>query len=333
MATACPLCDSTDARVNWTCTAGEAAQQWASGEQEPARHAELTAIIADLWGQDRVASRQCNACDFGFADPFVAGDHRFYTAAFGAAGYPEDKWEFRRTVQALRAYDCSDWQVLDIGAGEGFFLEKLGPLGITPDRCHGTEYNDVTIERMRRRGYDIQPYDIGELQKFGTPFDAVFMFQVLEHRDRIDSVFHAIHAALKERGKLFIAVPNAARIYFNEANGSLLDMPPNHISRWSPAHFAAAAKRYGFRVIDNEIQPFEQAKFVKQDLIFSFMRRAQKAGTVANYLYPKRKNPLGRAAVAAAVGVNALARVPVWLAKQRELRSLGENVWVQLEKA
>lgn len=333
MATACPLCESTDVRVNWTCTAAEAAQQWAIAEQEPARHTELAAIISDLWGQGDVASCQCNACDFGFADPFVAGDHRFYTAAFGAAGYPEDKWEFRRTIRALQAYDCSKWQVLEIGAGEGFFLEKLGPLGIAPDRCHGTEYNDVTIERMRRGGYDVQPYDIGELGKFGTTFDAVFMFQVLEHRDRIEAVFRAIHAVLGERGKLFIAVPNAARIYFNEANGSLLDMPPNHISRWSPDNFAAAADRYGFRMIDSEVEPFDPAKFVKQDLIFSFMRKAQKAGTLANYLYPKRKQPLGRAAVAAAVGANGLTRLPMWLGKRRELQALGESIWVQLEKA
>ena len=186
---------------------------------------------------------------------------------------------------------------------------------------------------MRRRGYDIQPYDIGELDKFGTPFDAVFMFQVLEHRDRIEAVFRAIHAALRNRGKLFIAVPNAARIYFNQANGSLLDMPPNHISRWSPEHFARAANHYGFRLIESEIQPFEFAKYIKQDLVFSFMRKAQKPGTVANYLYPRRKQRVGRAAVAAAVGANALTRLPLWIGKRREIQALGENVWVQLEKA
>ena len=41
----------------------------------------------------------------------------------------------------------------------------------------------------------------------------------------------------------------------------------------------------------------------------------------------------GRAAVAAAIAANALTRVPTWLGKRRELQALGENVWVQLEKA
>ena len=333
MPSPCPICESSNITVRWTCSADEAAQQWAIAEQEPARHAELAAVIADLGGREEASSCQCNICQFGFADPFVAGDHRFYTLAYGASGYPRDKWEFRRTLQALGRYDCSSWDVLEIGAGEGFFLDKLHKVGIAPNRCHGTEYNDVTIARMRSRGYDIQPYDIKELDKFESSFDAAFMFQVLEHRDQLEAVFRGISAVLKDGGQLFIAVPYSARIYFFEANGSLLDMPPNHISRWIPENFATLATRFGYNVVNGEVEPFNAVRFVKQDLILSFMRKAQKPGTVANFLYPKRKNPLARAAVAAAVGANALSRLPIWFTNRAQLPALGENIWVQLEKA
>jgi 2-polyprenyl-3-methyl-5-hydroxy-6-metoxy-1,4-benzoquinol methylase len=330
--TACPLCGSANARVIWTCTADEAAQQWVIAEQEPARHAELAAEISDLWHGDSAASRECADCGFGFSDPFVAGSPRFYTLAFGPSGYPRDKWEFRRTREALAEHDCRTWDVLEIGAGGGFFLDSLGALGIPPAQRFGSEYNEASIAAMRKKGYRIEPLEIGQLASLGKTFDAIFMFQVLEHRDRIDHVFETIHALLKEGGFLFVAVPNALRIRFNEKNGSLLDLPPNHIGQWTVGNFRHAAKRFGYQLVAVETEPFDAMRFVKQDTIFSFMRKAQRRGTIANYLYPVRKRKVGRAAVAAALGVNALSRAPFWIRKGKEVSNIGENIWAQMQR-
>jgi 2-polyprenyl-3-methyl-5-hydroxy-6-metoxy-1,4-benzoquinol methylase len=330
--TACPLCGSANARVIWTCTADEAAQQWAIAEQEPARHAELSAEIASLWHGDSAASRECVECGFGFADPFVAGSPRFYTLAFGPSGYPRDKWEFRRTRQALAEHDCRTWDVLEIGAGGGFFLDSLDDLGIPPEHRYGSEYNATSIAAMRKKGYRIEPLEIEQLASLGKTFDAIFMFQVLEHRDRIDVVFETIRSLLKEGGLLFVAVPNSERTRFNEKNGSLLDLPPNHIGQWTVGNFEQAAKRFGYKLLAVETEPFDAVRFVKQDMIFSFMRKAQQRGTVANYLYPRRKKAVGRAAVAAAVGVNALRRAPFWIRKRKEVSNIGENIWAQMQR-
>jgi SAM-dependent methyltransferase len=326
------LCEREDARVVWSCTASEAAQQWAVAEHEPERHAELTSVISDLWNGEVAANRECNACGFGFADPFVAGDHRFYSLAFGESGYPKDKWEFQQTLETLSQFDIKAWEVLEIGAGGGFFLDKLAGAGIPPRQCFGTEYNDASVAKMRGKGFDIRTLEVGQIASIGKGFDAVFMFQVLEHRDRLGLVFDSIHSVMKERGHLFIAVPNSARIRFNEANGSLLDTPPNHISRWTPENFRLAAEKFGFRLVSTAIQPFDAAHFMKQDLLFSFMRRAQMPGTIANYLYPRRKHPVARAAAAAAIGANALSRVPIWLRKRAEIAQLGANIWAHLER-
>ena len=42
---------------------------------------------------------------------------------------------------------------------------------------------------------------------------------------------------LSKNGEILIAVPNEEIIKFNELNGALLDMPPNHIGRWSKKTF------------------------------------------------------------------------------------------------
>jgi 2-polyprenyl-3-methyl-5-hydroxy-6-metoxy-1,4-benzoquinol methylase len=332
-ATACPLCGSRDARTLRSYSADEAAQHFALAEQEPARHAELSAVIAQLWGAQRAASRECSACGLGFADPFVAGNGEFYTLAFGASGYPKDKWEFRKTLVELARHDCRGWNVLEIGAGGGYFLDLLAKVGIPANQRFGSEYNQVTLARMHAKGYQVKPLEIDELASFGKAFDAICMFQVLEHRDRIEDTFRTIHSLLREGGHLFLAVPNAERIRFNEANGSLFDMPPNHISQWSIENFRLAAERFGYRLVEAQVEPSDAKSFVRQDMIFSFMRKAQQRGTLANRIYPRRKSPIGRAAVAAAVGLNAVTRVPLWVRRRRELTTMGDSIWVHMQRA
>ena len=54
----------------------------------------------------------------------------------------------------------------------------------------------------------------------------------MEHLD--DSLLiNTLKEILTDNGEILIAVPNEKVIEFNENNGALLDMPPNHIGRWS----------------------------------------------------------------------------------------------------
>ena len=69
-------------------------------------------------------------------------------------------------------------------------------------------------------------------------------FEFVEHMDDLDGLFGRISQLLRNDGLLFIAVPNAGRVAFNEQNGSLLDTPPNHIGRWSPAAFRILGSRH-----------------------------------------------------------------------------------------
>jgi len=81
------------------------------------------------------------------------------------------------------------------------------------------------------------------------------MFQVLEHLDDYDGIFEVLERIVRPGGHLFIATPNGAWIALNEQRHLLLDMPPNHISRWSPTSFAALARRFGWHLEECELEP------------------------------------------------------------------------------
>jgi 2-polyprenyl-3-methyl-5-hydroxy-6-metoxy-1,4-benzoquinol methylase len=333
MTSVCPVCSSKQSRVVYRYSADQAAQFWIMAEQEPERHKQLSAEISSIWQPDEVAVHQCDDCDFRFADPFVAGSSRFYELAFGKSGYRREKWDFRQTIAILSRLDCRGWDILEIGAGGGFFLDQLSKLGISKERCFATEYNAATISEMRDKGYQAVELEIEELKSLGKKFDAIFMFQVLEHSDRIDSKFETLHDLLKEGGNLFITVPNSQRVRFNEMVGSLPDMPPNHISQWSPGNIEKICERFGFRLVQLEIEPFSLFGFVKRDSVRSYMFRAQQPGTIANFLYPRRKNPIGRALVGATVCLYALKRIPVWIRSRSQFAGLGSSIWARMEPA
>ena len=90
-----------------------------------------------------------------------------------------------------------------------------------------------------------------DLNRLGEPFDVICLFQVLEHLDRLPELFGALHRLAAPGALLMVSVPNAARTAFFELNGALLDMPPNHIGRWSKKAFESL--EFGWELVDLQV--------------------------------------------------------------------------------
>jgi hypothetical protein len=150
--------------------------------------------------------------------------------------------------------------------------------------------------------------------------------------DDLDSLFTRIRDLLAEDGLLFVAVPNPKRITFNEQNGSLLDAPPNHIGRWSPAAFQILGARHGLRLDRLEVEPFSLGEFIKQDVVYSYLRRSQQAGTVANWSRALRSASYGKLVGAAVAALSAPRRINIWRKAARS-GELGGSLWVKFTKA
>lgn len=328
--TTCPICDGANLATVFEVSADEAAQHWIIDRFEPARHRALSTHIRKLWERDEARVAECADCAFTFADPYVAGDAAFYKLAFEASGYPSEKWDFAQTRAALQRLDLTGATALEIGAGYGMFVRQIVPRFFAAERVTATEYNEVAIGKLKALGVNVPPLDIEELAAQGATFSTIFMFQVLEHRDRIHQVFGALARMLEPGGNLFIAVPNPVSTRFNEANNSLMDMPPNHIGRWQFTNFERMAAAHGLRVEQTALEPFSLAQFIRTDLAYSYIRRAQRGSAIAGYLYSRRGGRLGRLANLLAILAFAPSRFAVWWRAAKGADRLGGSAWVHL---
>jgi SAM-dependent methyltransferase len=266
-----------------------------------------------------------------FAWPFIAGDGEFYNLAYPYSDYPEERWEFDQTVQALPAVLGAEGPVLEIGSGFGHFLRKIAPAQVPPGRVVAVEYNDVARQRLKALGFNAVGEDIrsAAFDHLSGQLAAVFMFQVLEHLDDLGGLLQRLNQLLRPGACVFMAVPNPERIEFNESNGALFDMPPNHISRWTESAFKALASRAGWTLTDYCTEPLHWRDLVKQDFVYSHMRRSQVTGSLAN-LARGRPRTRSRLAMEAAVALLAVpGRVPAWVRAATAKAPLGDSVWAQ----
>jgi SAM-dependent methyltransferase len=316
-------------------TARQAAQHFVLAEEYPQQHADLCQHIEKLWGAARCEIHECPACGLRYAWPFVAGDGRFYNLAYPYSEYPEQRWEFDQTVAALAQEPPASGRVLEIGSGFGFFLRKIAPAIVTPERVVAVEYNDAARSKLLEAGYMAFGEDIrsASFDAYRGQMAAAFLFQVLEHLDDLDGVVRRLNELLQPGGRIFIAVPNAARIEFNECHGSLFDMPPNHISRWTEGAFQAFAARAGWEVQDFRVQPLRWRDLVRGDLVFAHLQRAQRSGSLANRVRARKRTGLRVAAEGGLALLSVPSRLGAWLEAYRSELVLGDSIWALCRRA
>jgi SAM-dependent methyltransferase len=332
-AESCPACRVASTELVFSVTAEEAAQHFILGKADPQSHDRLKRHIIALWGQETCDIRKCIACGFGFANPFVAGDARFYNLAYPRLNYPAVKWEYQATEKLLanRAVRVAG-DVIDVGAGFGFFLDRISAELGNDRRYLAIEYHDRAAECLAKKGYAVVKDDLRS-EQFDTcqgRFAYMFLFQVVEHMNALDPLFQRIHDLLAEGGSAFVAVPNTARTDFQERTDSLIDMPPNHIGRWTTDAFDAVAERAGLRVLATHYEPFSLIEASKVDLKYFHLKRAQAPGTLAHRVrcLPASK---ARTFIEAALALAAApVRVPLLLQAASSGIPLGYSMLVEL---
>jgi SAM-dependent methyltransferase len=247
------------------------------------RNAELGEKLRQLWKADEVQIFRCCDCGFGFAQPFVAGTTRIYNLIGGAdQHYPGERFEFTETVRAL-AKRARVERLLELGAGSGAFLEKVIQANLA-DHITAVEYGDSAVAGLRRLpGVSAIQGDVQELlERAPEAFDVICMFQILEHMDRLDSVFHALGTLSRRDTDLFIAVPNIDRIAVQEEITGFMDMPPVHIGRWTDDSLRIIAGRHGFRLAESRLNarpaPLELWDLAKYNL----ERRTRQAKNISS---------------------------------------------------
>jgi SAM-dependent methyltransferase len=192
------------------------------------------------------AVQACESCGVVFSEPRVAVGADWYEKAAPLRARegrktPEQDWRFL----TFFAEPLSPGRLLDVGCGEGGFLESAQARGWTG---LGFDYEKRMIALARARGVEVVATDFESFCRGRAPgeFDAVSLFDVLEHTPEPARLLALLKPLLKEGGHIVITLPNARRpIPFRREQH---DYPPHHFTRWSPEAMKGFLERNGFAV-------------------------------------------------------------------------------------
>jgi 2-polyprenyl-3-methyl-5-hydroxy-6-metoxy-1,4-benzoquinol methylase len=280
----CPICSNTHNQLYYKVTSKESAMHFLVNHGISLnRLGDIEEKITKLWGKSSAAIVSCTNCGFVFADPFISGDYEFYNllphSADDGSGPVNWKWEFDITYKKIASIAAADNNIslLEIGASTGGFAKRVSSL-IKKENILCLEHSEIGVNSIKRAGIEAHTWNFHELGHkpgFLNRFNIICLFQVLEHLDKLDDTFKTFNAVIKAGGHLFIGVPNADKIKFNELNGALLDMPPNHIGRFNKSSFEALAGRHGWEIANFATEIYTPLDVMKTVMYYRSLRRAQ----------------------------------------------------------
>lgn len=138
-------------------------------------------------------------------------------------------------------------RVLDVGCGNGTYLEKITAHGV---EAVGIEPSEAGYEEARRKGLNVMNVGLYEAQFPDNYFDYITLHQVLEHLSDPRQALEKLKRILKKNGQIVISVPNynscAFRLFRQYWPG--LDAP-RHLYTFSDYNLREYAEKVQLKVI------------------------------------------------------------------------------------
>lgn len=213
----------------------------------------------------------CEACGFYHIDPYPPAD---YLAEFYAQyEMPTPQANLAETARLLARKLSPSAKVIDVGCGDGGFLQEMHKLGF-----HNLVGFDQSpgLKRARELGFgsfhhsSVWDYLDKVEAAGGSDADAIVMVNVLEHVAEPRELLTRIHNALPAHGKLCVTVPND----FSPLQKAFLKVKghqpwfvcvPDHLNYFDFSTLRQTLADSGFEVVDQSaLYPLEL--FLLQDL-------------------------------------------------------------------
>jgi 2-polyprenyl-3-methyl-5-hydroxy-6-metoxy-1,4-benzoquinol methylase len=211
--------------------------------------------------KDHLALVRCVACDTVYVSPAFDEDH--YRLAYASADYRaivrdlgESSHDYRvqrfgmervdTMSRFLRAGEGVAPSYLDVGCSTGFVVEAARARGW---RATGLDLNTSAVAFGQRRGLDLR---VGTLEDAGFArhsFDAISLFDVLEHLLHPVRTLTAALELLRPGGIVYLYVPNydsASRLLMG-ADAHFI-WPTHHLNYYTPNTLSRLLERHGLTV-------------------------------------------------------------------------------------
>ncbi|WP_448379620.1 class I SAM-dependent methyltransferase [Gloeomargarita sp.] len=198
-------------------------------------------IAVELQGHAIVELYECLDTGLQFFYPLdVAGsEHLYRQLQKHEFYYMADKWEYDQALRLLQSKTTQNpgsLNILEVGCGRGYFVQKLQRLGV---KVVGLELNQSAVDTAQTHNLPVYAESLATwAQQHPQEFTHICSFQVLEHLAAPKQFIHNCLACLVPNGQLIFAVPNRES-FTRHLEYDLLDMPPHHLTRWCARTFAA----------------------------------------------------------------------------------------------
>jgi SAM-dependent methyltransferase len=211
--------------------------------------------------KDHLTLVRCAACDMVYVSPTFDEEH--YREVYGSADYQtimrdlgESSHDYRvqrfgtervETMARFIAAAAGETPAyLDVGCSTGFVVEAARARGW---RAAGIDLNTSAVAFGRARGLDLRVASLEDAGFAPASFDAISLFDVLEHLLHPVRTLTGCLALLRPGGLLYLYVPNydsASRLLMG-ADAHFI-WPTHHLNYYTPITLSDLLARHGMAV-------------------------------------------------------------------------------------
>jgi SAM-dependent methyltransferase len=236
---------------------------------------------------------ECKTCSLRFTQdvPDAAGILPYYKSEDYISHSNTSKGLINRIYQSVRkrtlrkkrkllqrVTGMGKGHLLDVGGGTGAFVSEMTlhgwyVTGLEPDEG---------ARQVAKKEYNIELKSMDQFFRLPAgSFDAITLWHVMEHVHELSAYIQQLKALLKEKGKLFIAVPNYtskdAAIY--KEYWAAYDVP-RHLYHFSPRSMQVLMEKHGLKLLGYKPMWYDsfyismlssKYKYAKTNLLASFI--------------------------------------------------------------
>lgn len=246
-------------------------------------------VLSVSWAQrDSQRIVQCRRCGLLYVNPRPRKDvvlaHYERDAEDHYAEQAQERLNtFRRSLRLVERYATARGRLLDIGAAGGFFLRVARDAGW---QVAGIEPNRWLCDYAARYlGVDITNAPLHPERFPAESFDAVTLWDVIEHLHEPSDALRLVHRWLKKDGIVVLSTPNAASLLARLFGRRWWFYLSVHLYYFTPEVLRRRMEQLGFTVLATQryVQTLSLGHLIRMFAMYSrpLSRAAERAATVA----------------------------------------------------
>jgi len=209
--------------------------------------------------KDHMRIVRCGRCDLVYVSPTF--DEAHYKKVYASEEYQEivrdlgiksheyrvERFGRERVSLMTPHLSTATPRYLDVGCSTGFVVEAAREAGWD---AVGIDLNPSAIEFGRTRGLDLRPVALEDAEFADASFDAVSLFDVLEHLLDPVRTLRACTRLLRPGGIVFLYVPNydsASRLLMGKEAHFI--WPTHHLNYYTPVTIRDLMARQGLETV------------------------------------------------------------------------------------